>query len=149
MVKVSFMNKTLLSTIALACLVLASCDDRPVPVAEVPQDIQVFIQQNFVGSTMTYAQRDLGLLGWEYDVTLSDGTIVKFDSDHTWDQVSCAAASVPAALVPAPIATYLNANFPGVAITKIDKESNGYDVDLASGLELKFNSQGALMEMDD
>ncbi len=143
------MNRTLLSTIALACLALASCDDQSVPVAEVPQDIQVFIQQNFVGSTMTYAQRDLGLLGWEYDVTLNDGTIVKFDSDHTWDQVSCAAASVPAALVPAPIATYLNANFPGVAITKIDKESNGYDVDLASGLELKFNSQGALMEMDD
>ena len=143
------MNRTLISTIALACLALASCDDRPVPVTEVPQDIQVFIQQNFANRTMTYAQRDLGLLGWEYDVTLNDGTIINFDSDHTWDQVSCAAASVPVALVPAPIATYLNTNFPGVAITKIDKERNGYDVDLANGLELKFNNQGALMEMDD
>jgi hypothetical protein len=34
-------------------------------------------------------------------------------------------------------------------ITKIDKERNGYEVDLANGLELKFNNQGAIVEMDD
>lgn len=34
-------------------------------------------------------------------------------------------------------------------IQKIDKDSFGYEVELANGLELKFNQAGALMEMDD
>ena len=34
-------------------------------------------------------------------------------------------------------------------ILKIDKEHNGYEVELANGLQLQFNKQGALMEVGD
>ncbi len=53
------------------------------------------------------------------------------------------------ALIPPPVAATIQANYPDAMITKIDKERNGFEVDLANGLELKFNKQGAIVEMDD
>ncbi len=57
-------------------------------------------------------------------------------------------SAVPAAIVPAAIKQYVNATFPGMVITKIEKERYGYDIELSNDLELKFNHQGALLSMD-
>ena len=109
-----------------------------------------FIQQTYPGQTITFAQKDLELTGWKYEVFLADGSHVEFDTDDTWDKVeSPMTQPVPAQLIPAPIATHLQANFSGAFVTKIDKERNGYEIELATGVELKYNKQGALMEMDD
>ena len=53
--------------------------------------------------------------GFDYDVTLSDYTQISFDGNMSgkleWDEVDCrhaASTAVPAALVPAEIANYVN-----------------------------------------
>lgn len=115
-----------------------------------PAPITAFIQQNFPNQAITFAQKDLEITGWQYDVVLADGTQIEFDTDQMWDKIQCPMTNpVPAVLIPAPIMSYLQGNFPGVMIQKIDKDSFGYEVELANGLELKFNQAGALMEMDD
>ena len=130
-------------------LALSACDDKPVVPAELPQEIQSFVQQNFPGQTISFAQKDWEWFRNQYDITLADGTQVSFDTSNIWDKVESHMTPVPAALIPAPIATYLSTNFPAIAIVKIDKERYGYEVELANGLEMKFNHQGAIMEMDD
>jgi hypothetical protein len=81
---------------------------------------------------------------------LADGTQIDFDTDHMWDKIQCAmTTSMPTALVPAPILAHLQTNFPGAMILKIDKERYGYEIELTNGIEMKFNNQGALMEVDD
>lgn len=57
--------------------------------------------------------------------------------------------AVPAALIPATIAQYVATNFAGQVITKIDKERHGYEIELSSGMDLKFNKGGAFMGFDD
>ena len=130
-------------------MTLTSCSDKPVVPAQLPAPIQSFVKQTFPEQTISYAQKDLSLMGWKYEVVLNSGTIIEFDTDHQWDKIDCLMASVPLTAVPQPIAGYVTANFPGMIITSIDKESHGYDVDLANGLELKFDKQGALKEVDD
>ena len=142
-------NYLLLFILGVILLTLSACDDRPVAPAELPQEIQSFVQQNFPGQTISFAQKDWEWFGYQYDITLADGTQVSFDTSNVWDKVESHLAPVPAALIPAPIATYVGTSFPAVAIVKIDKERYGYEVELANDLELKFNQQGALMEMDD
>ncbi len=142
-------NYLLLFILGVILLTLSACDDRPVAPTELPQEIQSFVQQNFPGQTISFAQKDWEWFSDQYDITLADGTQVSFDTSNVWDKVESHMTPIPAALVPAPIATYLNTNFPAVAIVKIDKERYGYEVELANDLELKFNQQGALMEMDD
>ena len=131
-------------------LMMTACSDKPVAVEQLPEPVKAFIQQHFPGQTITYAEKDVELTGSKYDVVLADGTRVDFDTDNVWDKIECTMASpVPTALIPAPIVTHIQTNFPDAMILKIDKDYDGYEVELANGLELKFNKQGVLTEMDD
>ncbi len=144
------MRSIIVSGIFALVLLMTGCSDKPVLPTELPAPVMSFIQQTYLGQTITFAQKDLELTGWKYEVFLADGSHVEFDTDDTWDKVeSPMTQPVPAQLIPAPIATHLQANFPGAFVTKIDKERNGYEIELATGVELKYNKQGALMEMDD
>lgn len=144
------MRSIIVSSIFALVLLMTACSDKPVLPTELPAPVMSFIQQTYPGQTITFAQKDLELTGWKYEVFLADGSHVEFDTDDTWDKVeSPMTQPVPAQLIPAPIATHLQANFPGAFVTKIDKERNGYEIELATGVELKYNKQGALMEMDD
>ena len=144
------MRSIIVSSIFALVLLMTGCSDKPVLPTELPAPVMSFIQQTYPGQTITFAQKDLELTGWKYEVFLADGSHVEFDTDDTWDKVeSPMTQPVPAQLIPAPIATHLQANFPGAFVTKIDKEHNGYEIELATGVELKYNKQGALMEMDD
>ncbi len=144
------MKSVIVSGIFALVLLMTGCSDKPVIPEQLPAPVKSFIQQTYPGQTITFAQKDLGLTGWKYEVFLADGTHVEFDTDDMWDKVeSPMTQPVPVQLIPAPIATHLQTNFPGVFVTKIDKERNGYEIELATGVELKYNKQGALMEMDD
>lgn len=144
------MKKVLVSGIFALVLLMTACSDKPVIPEQLPAPVKTFVQQTYPGQTITFAQKDLELFGWQYEVFLADGTHIEFDTDDMWDKIeSPVGQPVPVQLIPAPIATHLLANFPGVFVTKIDKDRNGYEIELASGIELKYNKQGALREMDD
>ena len=131
-------------------LLMTGCRDRAVTPAQLPGTVMSFIQQNFPGKTVTYAEKDLELTGYKYEVTLADGTRIEFDTDDLWDNVQGTMSyPVPTALIPEAILAHLQSNYPDAMVLKIDKESFGYEMELANGLELKYNKGGALMEVDD
>lgn len=131
-------------------LMMPGCSDKPVAPDQVPAPVKTFVEQAFPGQTIAYAEKDLEGLGYKYEITLADGTQIDFDTDDVWDKIECTMTNpVPTALIPAPIAAVLQANYPDAMILKIDKERYGYEVELANGLELKFNKQGSLIDMDD
>lgn len=144
------MRNIIVSGIFALVLLMTACSDKPVAPEQLPAPVRTFIQQNFPGQTISFATKDLEITGWQYDVVLADGTQIDFDTDKMWDKIQCTMGNpVPTALIPAQIAAHLRTNFPDAMVLKIDKENNGYEVELANGLELKFDQQGALMEVDD
>lgn len=144
------MKKLILLGISALVLLMSACSDKPVIPEQLPAAVTSFIQNTYPGETITFAQKDLELTGWKYEVFLADGTHIDFDTDDVWEKIeSPVSRPVPQQLIPAPIATHLQANFPGTFVTKIDKDRNGYEIELATGIELKYNKQGVLTEMDD
>ncbi len=114
------MRSIIVSGIFALVLLMTACSDKPVIPEQLPVPVKSFIQQTYPGQTITFAQKDLELTGWKYEVFLADGSHVEFDTDDTWDKVeSPMSQPVPAQLIPAPIATHLQANFPGAFVTKI------------------------------
>ena len=131
-------------------LMMTACSDKPVTAEQLPEPIKVFVEQNFPGQSITYAEKDIELTGSKYDVVLVDGSRIEFDRDNVWEKIEGTMTNpVPTALIPAAIAAHIQANYPDAMILKIDKEHYGYEVELANGLELKFNKQGLLTGMDD
>lgn len=114
-----------------------------------PQPITDFLQKHFQGATVAYVETDAEHGGLEYDVTLNDGTEVDFDPANQWEQVDCKVKAVPAALVPAAIASYVKSNYQGLLITKISRKPYGYEIEVNNGLELRFDPQGHFAGIDD
>lgn len=86
----------------------------------------------------------------EYDVVLTDGTEISFDSKGNWKDVEVGVnAAVPAAFVPAAISAYVKANQNNAKIVGIEKHRSGYDVELSNGVDMKFNSEGKFLRYDD
>lgn len=133
---------------ALMCILVsnvAMADDTPIPVEQLPAAAKTFVQTNFKGKKILSAEKD-----WNsYECRLDDGTKIEFNRKGTWKKVDCHMVAVPAAIVPAAIQQYVSTNFPGTVITKIDKERYGYEIELSSDIDLKFNYQGVLIGMDD
>ena len=130
----------------------ASVSAQAAPVAQpqaLPEAVTAFLNKNFPGTTVVGVETDTEYGGLEYDVLLSDGTKVDFDRNNQWESIDCRGKAVPAALVPAAIASYVQANYQALPITKIDHQPYGYDLDLSNGLELKFNSSGQFIGLDD
>lgn len=132
-----------------ASVSFVSCKDVIITADKLPATAQTFIKEYFPGSDISYAKKDKELTKTTYEVVLQDGTEIDFDSKGQWDKVDCKRAAVPAMLIPDAIATYVQTNFPGQTIVKIDKELFGYEIELLNDLELKFDKNGRLVNIDD
>lgn len=113
-----------------------------------PAPITDFIKQHFPNASVVGVEPDHEHGGLEYDVYLNDGTQIDFDANNQWEKVECM-RGVPAFFVPKAIATYVKGSYQNLAITKINKEYHGYDIELANGMELSFDKSGRFMGMDD
>lgn len=142
------MTQKRLFLVALMCMIMSAttfASDRVITANQLPAAAQTFINQTFPGASIMYAEIDDG----KYEVHLNDGTEINFDRKGNWDKVDCKLKAVPAHLIPATIASNVETQFSGTVITKIDKERYGYEIELSNGLDLKFNRQGMLSEIDD
>ena len=66
------MRSIIVSAIFALVLLMTACSDKPVLPAELPVPIVSFIQQTYPGQNITFAQKDLELTGWKYEVVLAD-----------------------------------------------------------------------------
>ena len=74
---------------------------------------------------------------------------VDFNSKGQWYDIECHKGSVPSALVPSQITTYVKTNYSGRSIVKLEKQRRGgYEVELSDGLELKFDKNYKLVDLD-
>jgi hypothetical protein len=111
--------------------------------------ITQFVTQYFPEATIQMVMPDED----DIDVVLNDYTKIEFRLNNEWKKVDCEHSTtftaVPATIVPEQITAYVNANFPGAIIKKLEKKFRGWEIELNSGLELKFNSNFKVMEIDD
>ena len=113
-----------------------------------PEAITTFIKQQFPNATIAGIEPDHDNGGLEYDVYLSDGTQLDFDANNQWEKVE-SMKGVPAFFIPKAIANHVKSNYQNAVITKINKEYNGYEVELNNGVELRFDGSGRFLGMDD
>lgn len=123
-------------------------NDRLVKKSELPVQAQQFINDNFAGVELTYAKLERDFLERSYEVVLADGAKLEFTSKGAWKEVDCRYAEVPTAVVPQPIREYVNKNYPGEKILKIERDRGNYELKLSNRYELTFNDSFNIIDID-
>ena len=109
-----------------------------------------FLNNYFNGNKVSHIKIDKDLfLVDSYDVILTDGTSVEFNRDGEWKEVKSFQQNIPDTLIPAEIRQYVSQNYPGQKIMTVERGKRKVSVDLANGLELKFDLNGNLIDIDD
>ena len=142
-----------LGLFALACAFTLSApacadNDKPISTSQLPAAAQQTLKKHFAGHKVALAKMESGLLEKSYDVIFTTGEKIEFDRDGNWTEIECKRTAVPAKLVPAQIANYVNTNYPGNAILKIEKDRTEYEINLSNGVEIKFNKEFMVIDID-
>ena len=144
------MKKSIFFVLALVMsiclpLTLMADNDQVITFDRLPATAQAMLKQNFSDKVPLVITAD-----WDdYKVMYTSGDKVEFDKKGEWRDIECKTSQVPANLIPAQIAANVNATFPGTSITEIDRDRRGYSVKLSNGLELEYNKNFQVIELDD
>lgn len=143
------MKKIISTTVILMTLILSlsAASDSHIKYTDLPQKAKQFIHNYFHTNQIAYITKDRDFLSTSYELLFTDGTKVEFDGDGQWKEVKC--KDMPWKIIPSPIRRVISQKFDGQKIIKIEKEKKGYEIKLTSGLEIKFNSQFRIIEVDD
>lgn len=123
--------------------------ERPITLDKLPAAAQEFLAANFKDLTLAYAVEDPKFIGSEYEVIYTDRTEVEFDSDGAWTSVGSRYAAVPADIVPEQIKSYVAQTFPNQQVRKIERKRYSWEIELSNGLEIEFDKQFNVTDIDD
>jgi hypothetical protein len=123
-------------------------EDRPIQVNELPKKAQELIQQHFSKQSISYAKVEQDFWDKNYDVIFVNGNKIEFDKNGKWEKVDCKYTEVPSAIIPKQILEYLKKEYPQAKVLQIERNSRGYEVELNNKLEIKFNHQFKVVEID-
>ncbi|MGM9832361.1 MAG: PepSY-like domain-containing protein [Candidatus Limisoma sp.] len=145
-IKISTIYATIIVSTLMAFSACAG-NDRPAKLTDLPNAAQSFVKKHLTAEKPVLVTVDKELAGNTYEVKFSSGNSVDFDRRGDWTEVECR-PEVPVAIVPAQIIKLVQNNYPEAKIIKIDRDSRGYEVELSSRLELKFDKDFNLVDID-
>ena len=146
------MKKILFAVVAfiLSGVAVAKADnDKIINKSELPAQAQQFINEHFSGVKLSYAKLERDFLESSYEVMLANGVKLEFSSKGVWEDVDCRYGEVPSAIIPQPIKEYVKSNYPGEKVLKIERDRNRYELKLSNRLELVFDKEFRIIDIDD
>lgn len=144
--------KKLIATIFLSLAVILPAMARneiTTNVNVLPAAAQTMLKKYFPKTKVNHIKIDKKTFGGrDYDVVLTNGTEVEFDSEGNWKEVNCGINQVPAGLILKSIQNYVKNNFKGAKIVSIEVEKDKYELKLSNGLEAEFDRAGNFRKVD-
>lgn len=141
--------KKIFAILALSMAVLtAKAGDRPVTFNQLPAPAQTFINTNYPDDKISFATVDDDLIRPDYSVVLVSGVRIQFNNDGSLEKIE-SKAGVPEGLIPVQIRDYVKLHYPDAVFYEYEIGRRSYEVKLSNRLELKFNRNFYLVEIDD
>lgn len=140
----------LIMVVAMTTMSAQAQEEKVLTFDQLPQTAQQFIKQHYnVKSVSHVIMEDEFFSSKEYKVALADGTELEFDSKGQWTEVDPEKGTVPEAIIPGNIRSYISKSFPNNKVEQISRSSRKYEVELTSGLDLEFDRKGKFLRIDD
>lgn len=109
---------------------------------KLPPITQSIIKTYFPDAQVVTATKQKSKVRNSFDVTLSDGTELRFDKDGQWQRVYRGGEPIPQRMVNLKIAAHVNNGYPGTSVVMMEKDKKGnYQIQLSDGTMLVFDNQ--------
>lgn len=144
------MKKIFLAIACVFTLATSACADnyQPVYQNQLPEKAQIFLATYFPEAKISLARKEVDVMELTYDVIFTDGSKVEFDRKGNWTEVDCLTNPLPEGIVPDAICKVINAHYPEAKVTKIERDHREVDVKLSNRVELTFNKNMQLVDID-
>lgn len=125
-------------------------NDRPISFDQLPAQSQQMIKKYFPNQSVALVKMEREFLGKSYEVIFTNGNKAEFDNKGIWKEIDCKYTELPSEVIPSQIANYVTTHYPDLKITKIEKKSrNRHEIELLNGLELEFDANFNVIDIDD
>lgn len=144
-------SKRQLVALSLVAIVMTACagNDRVIEVTKLPQVAQNVLTKEFSNKRISFVKADRDVITLDYNVVFDDGSAIEFDAKGQWEEIHCRKGDVPSNLIPEAIRKYVSSNYPAERICQIEKQRKGYEIELTNGLELEFDKNFRVRDIDD
>ena len=139
----------ILAVFSLGVVTAKADNDRVITKDALPAKAQQFVNAHFESVKISYIKEDRDFFDRNYELVFADGSKIEFGRNGEWVDVDCRYNSVPQAIVPAAIQTYVKSNFPDVKIIEIERKRANHEVKLSNKLELVFDKNLKIKGIDD
>jgi hypothetical protein len=148
------MKRTVFYTMFLvaASLFVACEDEKIIQANELPTISLTFIETHFPGVEITAIVKERDGIDTDYTVYLANGFDIEFAKSGDWNDVDGRLSPLPEsilALLPKNLQKYVVDTFPNLRMVEVNRERYGYEISLSNGIDLKFNSSGQFIGVDD
>jgi len=124
-------------------------DGRPISADQLPASIQQFIGNHFGDRQIALAKESKAVFGKKTEVIFSNGDKIEFDSNNEWKEIECRKSQVPESVIPDPIKAYISEHFPEDYAREFSRGRSGYEVKLSNKMEIEFNTDYSIYDVDD
>lgn len=136
----------------LAVIVLFACTacgkDQIISYDQLPANAKTIVEKYFDKNNVAYVKKD-GIGNWvEYEVKFLNQDQVEFNANGEVKSVDMKSGEVPSDLVPRQIRDFVANNYASQTIVEYSVIYRGYKIELNSGLEIEFDKQYNVTELD-
>lgn len=121
---------------------------QPITQDQLPQKAQSFIMFYFPKAKISLARKEIDVMELNYDIIFTDGSKVEFDRKGDWTEVDCVMSPLPDGIIPAAINKVIKDRYPTAKATEIERDHREYEVILNNRVELTFNKDMQLIDID-
>lgn len=142
------MKELFIMAVIVLAGISASAQKTTITLKDLPTAAQSFVASHFKDASPSHIVKDQEIMDTEYKIIFNGGLTIEFDSEGNWEEISGNGTALPQDVLPKAITGYLDTHYKSQGVIKIEKDNKGYDIELANGFELEFDSQGKFRKMD-
>lgn len=140
----------LYTVLALMLVLPMAAEDVEITFDKLPEKAQKVVKKAFPDTRIKKVEMERRASLIQYEVKLAGGYKMQFSKEGAFTECECTDEKgvIPTILIPSKIREFLEKEFPGIGVKRLEHDGKLFELLLDNGYELSFNSAYRLIDID-
>lgn len=127
------------------CFATFADNDKIIVFEQLPKTAQEFVKTYYPKQQVINIQQDIE--DGDYELRLENGVKIDFNKLGSWTEIEGRVA-LPKGIISSNIYNYVAKNYKKSKIYKVERNQNGFEIELSNDLDLHFDLNGNFVRID-